>query len=162
MKHFRAPTILVGGLAVVALLAGNAVANTAVFNGRYTGTTTEKVNGQKITAVARGKGTATLIGKSTITGTVVATTSSDQPCAPFTGPGVIAGKVGKLKVTVVPTSRGCAAGEDDRDNISLAGTVKVRGGTLKFRTAHGTLRFTGHYNRASGAFNVKLKGTLKF
>ena len=112
MKHFRAPTIFVGGLAVVALLAGNAVANTAVFNGSYAGTTTEKVNGQKI--------------------------------------------------TVVPTSRGCAASEDDRDNISLAGSVKVRGGTLKFRTAHGTLRFTGHYNRATGAFNVKLKGTLKF
>jgi hypothetical protein len=153
---------LVGGLAVVALLAGNAVANTAVFNGRYAGTTTEMVNGQKITAITKGKGTATLIGKSTIRGTVIAITSADQPCAPFSGPGVIAGAPGKLKVTVVPTSRGCAAGEDDRDNISLAGTVKVRGGTLKFRAARGTLRFTGHYNRSSGAFSVKLKGTLKF
>ena len=162
MKHFRATTILVGGLAVVALLAGNALATTAVFSGRYAGTTTEMVNGQKITAVAKGKGTATLIGKSTIRGTVIATTSADQPCAPFSGPGVIAGAAGKLKVTVVPTSRGCAAGEDDRDNISLAGTVKVQGGTAKFRAARGTLRFTGHYNRSSGAFSVKLKGTLKF
>lgn len=162
MKHFRAPTTLIGGLAVAALVAGNALAHTTAFSGSYTGTVTEKVNGQKITAVARGKGKATPIGKSTISGTVVATTSADQPCAPFGGPGLIAGAGGKLKVTVLPTSRGCAAGEEDRDNISLAGTVKVRGGTAKFRTAHGTLRFTGHYDRSSGAFSVKLKGTLKF
>ena len=79
MKHFRATTILVGGLAVVALLAGNALATTAVFSGRYAGTTTEMVNGQKITAVAKGKGTATLIGKSTIRGTVIATSRSQAP-----------------------------------------------------------------------------------
>jgi hypothetical protein len=40
--------------------------------------------------------------------------------------------------------------------------VKVTGGTAKFSKARGTLRFTGHYNRSSGAFTVKLKGTLQY
>jgi hypothetical protein len=75
---------------------------------------------------------------------------------------VLAGKAGKLKVKLLPTSRGCAAGEEDRDNISFSGSAKVTGGTGKFRAAKGTLRFTGHYDRASGAFTVKLKGTLKY
>jgi hypothetical protein len=74
---------------------------------------------------------------------------------------VISGAKGKLKVKVLPTSRGCAASEDDRNNISVVGTVKVTGGTGKFRKARGNLRFTGHYNRSTGAFTVKLKGKVR-
>jgi hypothetical protein len=160
LTHFRAPTILMGGLAVAAIVAGNALAHVTAFSGTYKGFATEKVNGQTVTATVKGTGTGTLVGKSTISGTVVATTSSDQPCAPFRGPGLISGKSGKLKVTVVPSSRGCAASEEDKNNISVAGSVKVTGGTGKYRSAKGTLRFTGHYDRGSGAFSVKLKGTL--
>jgi hypothetical protein len=161
VKHFRAPTILIGALGAAALVATSAPARTAAFSATYTGTATEKVNGQIVSATAKGKGTATVIGKSTIAGTVTATTAN-PPCSPFKGPGVIAAKLGKLKVNVLPTSRGCAAGEEDQDNISLNGTVKVNGGTGKYRAAKGTWRFTGHYNRANGSFTVKLRGTLKF
>jgi hypothetical protein len=161
VKHLRAPATLIGGLAVAALVTGTALAHTAAFNASYSGTATEKVNGQIVTATAKGKGTATMIGKSTIAGTVVAT-AANPPCSPFKGPGVIAAKLGKLKVNVLPTSRGCAAGEDDQDNISLSGSVKVNGGTGKYRAAKGLLRFSGHYDRKSGAFTVKLRGTLKY
>jgi hypothetical protein len=165
VKKLGNTTATLVALVVTAALAGPALAgfaaHSAVFSGSYTGTATEKVNGQTVTAAARGKGTGTLVGKSTITGTVVANTS-DSPCALFGGPGVIAGAKGKLKVKILPTSRGCAASEEMRDNISLAGTVKVTGGTAKFSKARGTLRFSGRYNRSSGAFTVKLKGTLRY
>jgi hypothetical protein len=161
VKYLRAPFTLLGALALAAVVAGTALAYSAAFSASYRGTVTEKVSGQTITAVAKGKGTGTALGRGTISGTVTATTAN-PPCSPFKGPGVITGVGGKLKVTVLPTSRGCAAGEDDQDNISLSGSAKVNGGTGKFRNAKGTLRFTGHYNRANGAFTVKLKGTLKF
>jgi hypothetical protein len=151
-----------GGLAVGAIVAGTALAHATAFNASYKGTVTEKVNGQTVTATVRGTGVGTPVGKSTIYGVVVAVTTPDSPCAPFRGPGTISGKSGKLKVTVVPTSRGCAASEEDRNNISVAGSAKVVGGTGKYRRARGTLRFTGHYDRGSGAFSVKLKGPLTY
>jgi hypothetical protein len=161
MKRLRAPTSLIGGLAVAALVAGTALGQSTAFSARYSGTVTEKVNGQSVTAAPRGTGTGTVIGKSTLSGTVAGTTAN-PPCSPLSGPGVLAGKAGKLKVKLLPTSRGCAAGEEDKDNISFSGSAKVTGGTGKFRAAKGTLRFTGHYDRTSGAFTVKLKGTLKY
>lgn len=161
MKHFRAPAILIGALAVAALVVGNALAHSTAFSASYSGTTTEKVDGQTVTAFVKGKGTGTLVGKSTISGTVVASTAN-PPCSPFSGPGLIAGARGKLKVKVLSTSRGCAASEEDKNNISFSGSAKVTGGTGKFRAAKGTLRFTGHYDRSGGTFTVKLKGTVKF
>ena len=161
MRRFRAPTGLIGGMAVAAVLVGTALGSTStVFTASYTGTVTEKVNGQTVTAVPRGKGKGTPIGKGTLTGTVTATTAN-PPCSPLNGPGLLSGTAGKLKVTLLSTSRGCAAGEDDRDNISFSGSAKVTSGTGKFRGMKGTLRFTGHYDRAGGTFNVKLRGTLK-
>lgn len=158
-RRFVATLLALLGLS--ALLAASAVAASGVkFSAKYSGKVTEKVSGQTSTAVAKGSGTGTLVGKSTIGGTVIASLS-DSPCAPFTGPGAITSPVGVLKLKVVPVSRGCAAGEDDRDNISVSGTATVTGGTKKFKKAKGTLRFTGHYDRSSGAFNVKLTGTVR-
>ena len=148
-------------LGVSALLAASALAaRSAAFTAKYSGKVTEKVSGQTVNAAVKGTGTGNLVGKSTIAGAVVATTS-DSPCAPFFGPGKITGLKGVLKLKVTPTSRGCAAAEDDRDNISVSGTATVLGGTKKFSKAKGTLRFTGHYDRSSGAFNVKLTGTVR-
>jgi len=152
---------LIGGFAVAAVLVGGALGSSAAFTASYSGTITEKVNGQAVTATPRGKGSGTLIGKSTLTGTVSATTAN-PPCSPLNGPGTLVGKAGKVRLKLLPTSRGCAAGEDDRDNISFSGTAKVTGGTAKFAAAKGTLRFSGHYDRSKGTFNVKLKGTLKY
>jgi hypothetical protein len=139
VKRLRAGASLVGGLAVAAAVVGTAAGASHAFRASYTGTVTEKVDGQAVTATPRGKGTGTPIG-----------------------PGTLAGTAGKLKVKLLATSRGCAASEEDRDNISFSGSAKVTGGTGKFRAARGTLRFTGHYNRANGSFNVKLSGTLKY
>jgi hypothetical protein len=161
VKRFRAPASLLGGLAVAAVLAGGALGSSTAFTASYAGMVTEKVSGQNVTATPRGKGTGTLLGKSTLTGSVTATTSN-PPCSPLNGTGALTGKVGTLKVKLLSTSRGCAAGEDDRDSISFSGSAKVTGGTGKFRAAKGTLRFTGHYDRSSGAFTVKLRGTLKY
>jgi hypothetical protein len=161
VKRLRAGASLVGGLAVAAAVVGTAAGGSHAFRASYTGTVTEKVDGQAVTATPRGKGTGTPIGKGTLTGIVSATTAN-PPCSPLNGPGTLAGAAGKLKVKLLPTSRGCAASEEDRDNISFSGSAKVTGGTGKFRAARGTLRFTGHYNRANGSFNVKLSGTLKY
>jgi hypothetical protein len=161
VHRFRAPGTIVGGLAVAAIVVGAALGSTSkTFTASYKGTVTEKVSGQTVTAVPRGTGTGTPIGKGTLTGTVTGTISN-PPCSPLNGPGVLSGTAGKLKVTLLSSSRGCAASEDDRDNISFSGSAKVTSGTGKFRGAKGTLRFTGHYDRAGGTFNVKLRGTLR-
>jgi hypothetical protein len=160
MRHLRAPAILILGLALVAVLAASATAKTTKFTATYAGTVTEKVAGQTVTANTKGTGTGTLIGKSTVSGIVTATTS-DQACAPFGGPGTIVGTGGKMKVTVV-NSRGCAASQDAQDDISVAGFVAVKGGTGKWKAAKANLHYTGHYNRSTGAFTVKLTGTLKY
>jgi hypothetical protein len=162
MRRFRAPVILIAALAIAAIAAGGAVGKSTKFTATFSGTVTEKVNDQVITASTKGSGKATVLGKSTIVGVVTATTTPGQPCAPFNGPGTISGTGGKLKVNVLPTSRGCGASEDEPDNISVSGFVKVNGGTNKYKKAKGTLHFTGHYDRSSGAFNVKLTGTLSY
>jgi hypothetical protein len=161
MKRLPAPATIAGGLAVAALVAGTALGGSSALVAKYSGTVTEKVNGQLVTAVPKGKGTGTLIGKSVLTGVVKATTAN-PPCSPLNGPGTLAGAKGKLQLALLPTSRGCAASEEDKDNISFSGSAKVIGGTGKFRSAKGTLRFTGHYNRAGGTFDVKLTGTVKY
>jgi hypothetical protein len=122
---------------------------------------TEKVDGQAVTALVIGAGTGTVVGKSKLGGTVNATTEN-PPCSPLKGLGAIVGPLGRLKITVVSTSRGCAASEEDQNDISVSGTAKVTGGTLKFRKARGTLRFTGRYDRQAGTFSVKLTGTLTY
>jgi hypothetical protein len=153
---------LIGALAVAGIAAAVALAgSTAAFTASYAGKATEKVDGQTVNAVAKGLGAGNLIGKGSILGTVVGSTSN-PPCTPFTGPGVITGTKGKLNVTVLPSSHACAAGEDDQDNISLSGTIKVKSGTGKFRKSAGSsLHFSGHYDRQSGAFTVKLTGAIK-
>jgi hypothetical protein len=164
MKHLRAPAILVLGLALAAALTAAAFAKSTPFTASYSGTVTEKVNGQVVTATTKGTGKGTLIGKSTISGLVTANTSSaqDSGCAPFNGPGTIVGTGGKMKVTVLTGSRGCAVSQDDQNSINVSGNVKVSGGTSKWKAAKGTLHFSGHYDRGSGAFTVKLTGTLKY
>lgn len=163
MKHFRAFTFLTAALAVAAIAAGTALAAQSIaFKGSYSGTVTEKVNGQIVTALTKGTGSGTLVGKGSLTGTVTATTAADQPCAPLTGPGTISGPKGKIKLTLVTGSRGCAASEDEKDSITVSGNAKIAGGTLKFKHAKGTLHFSGHYDRKSGAFKVTLTGKLTY
>ncbi len=167
MKNVRALSLATASLVFAVLVAGTAVAanvvgpKTVAFKGSYAGTVTEKVDGQTISALASGIGSGTVVGKSKLVGTVTGTTSN-PPCSPLSGPGTIAGTAGKLKLTLLPTSRACAASEEEQNDITVSGNAKVAGGTLKFRKAKGTLHFSGHYDRAGGAFNVKLTGKLTY
>lgn len=164
MKKLRF-RVLVAAVMVVAVAAGAAFAATSTkitFKGAYTGTVTEKVDGQNVTALATAAGSGTVIGKGKLTGTVNATTAN-PPCSPLSGLGTLAGTPGKLKLSMVSTtSHGCAASEEDQNSISISGNAKVTGGTLKFRKARGSLHFSGHYDRSAGTFNVKLTGTLTY
>lgn len=162
MKRVGALSFLIAALAIAAVAAGAAfAAHSVAFKGSYAGHVTEKVDGQTVTALASGAGSGTVIGKGKLTGTVTATTAN-PPCSPINGPGTIAGPAGKLKLKVVTPSRGCAASQEDQDSITVSGTAKVIGGTLKYKNARGSLHFSGHYDRKSGAFNVKLTGTFTY
>lgn len=164
VKHFRAIPFLIAAVALAAVVTTAALgaAQTKVaFKGSYKGTVTEKVDSQNITALANASGKGTVIGSGKLAGTVSATTAN-PPCSPLNGPGTISGSKGKLKLSVTTGSRGCAAGEDDPDNISVSGTAKVTGGTLKFKKAKGSLHFSGHYDRKSGSFNVNLTGSFTY
>jgi len=155
--------IAVAVLAATSALAASAFAGVtakAPFKATYSGQTTEKVSGQNINALAKGTGTATVLGRSTISGTVQGTTAN-PPCSPFAGPGVIRSAKGTLKVNVA-NARGCAASEQDQNNISVSGTVKVKSGTGKLSKAKGSFHFSGRYDRQSGYFKVKLTGTLTY
>jgi hypothetical protein len=160
MKRFVGPVSLIAVLAVAALFAGTAVGSSINFKASYKGKVTEVVNGSAVTGNTKGNGTASLIGKGTLTGTVAANTSN-PPCTPLGGPGTLKGSKGTLKLKLLTGSRACAAGQDDQNNISFSGSAKVTGGTGALKKARGTLHFSGHYDRGTGAFNVKLVGTLK-
>jgi hypothetical protein len=164
VRHFRGLPFLIAAVALAAVVASTAFAaqtKKITFTGSYKGTVAEKVDGANVTAVANASGKGTLIGSSKLAGTVKATTAN-PPCSPISGPGTIKGSKGMLKITVITPSRGCAAGEDDQDNISVSGTAKVAGGTAMFKKAKGSLHFTGHYDRKGGSFNVKLTGSLTY
>jgi len=162
MKKLTHITAIVGTAACAAFAASALAApasTTVAFKATYAGKATEKVSGQSVTAVAKGSGKANVLGKSSITGTVKGSTA--QQCSNIIGPGKITSAKGNLKVTLVK-SQGCAASEDQRDSILLRGTVKVSGGTGKYKKAKASIHFSGNYDRSSGAFTVKLTGKLTY
>ena len=161
MKRFLGPVSLMAALAVAAICVGTAIGSSTTFTASYKGKVTEVVNGTAVTATPKGTGKATLIGKGSLTGTVAADTSN-PPCSPLSGPGTLKGSKGTLKLKLLTGSRACAAGQDDQNDISFSGFAKVTGGTGKAKKASGKLHYSGHYDRGTGAFNVKLTGTLKY
>jgi len=143
---------------VLAPPATSATPKSISFTASYAGTAVVQVTDQVADISASGKGTGTLIGKSSISGKGTAD-ASVQPCAPFTGPGTMTGPTGtKLVFTVANGSQGC--GDEQGQVFSLSGKANVTNGTGKLKKTHGTLRFTGFYDRGQGIFTVKFKGTL--
>lgn len=132
-------------------------AKVVAFRASYAGKATTAVNGSAVKVAAKGKGKGTLVGASQIAGKGSGATQ-DQ-CALVTGLGTITSAKGTLKFRVLPGFSGCATG-DDQNQISVKGTAKVVGGTKTFKKARGTLKFTGHLDRGTGVFNVKLSGRL--
>jgi hypothetical protein len=161
MKRFLGPVSLFVAVAVAAVVVGPAVGSKAILTATYKGKVTEVVNGSVVIATAKGKGKGTVIGRSTLVGKVKASTAN-PPCTPLNGPGILKGLHRTLKIKLLTGSRACAAGQDDPNNISFSGKAAVTGGTGKLSRARGTLKYIGHYDRGTGAFNVKLTGTLKY
>jgi hypothetical protein len=158
-KAAKMGTMLAAGAAALAVAgAGNAVTPKKIaFSATYSGTATVQVTDQVADISATGKGTGTLIGSSSITGTGKGD-ASQQPCAPFTGPGTMVAGTTKLAFTVVSGSKGC--GDEEGQVFSLSGKANVTSATGKLKKAKGTLTFTGTYDRGAGTFAVKFKGTL--
>jgi hypothetical protein len=165
MNHFRAFLLAAVAAGVVAA-AGTALAavpkpKTVTFKGAYAGQVTEKVDGQNVTGLANGTGASIVVGKGKLIGAASGTTAN-PPCSPLTGSGSLTGPKGNLKITLLATSRGCAASQDDPTDISVSGDAKVTGGTKIFRKAKGKLHFSGTYNRTTFKFSVKFTGKLTY
>jgi hypothetical protein len=157
---FKTGLVLVtaAAVSVLAPAATSATPKKLSFTASYAGTAVVQVTDQVADISATGKGTGTIIGAGTIAGKGTAD-ASVQPCAPFTGPGTMTGPSGtKLVFTVTNGSQGC--GDEQGQVFSLSGKANVTNGTGKLKKAHGTLRFTGVYDRGQGTFTVKFKGTL--
>ena len=146
---------------VVAIFAPTGAAATikkVAFTATYSGTANVQVNGDTGNISANGTGSGTLLGSGAISGTGTADTSQ-QPCVPFAGPGVMTGTAGtKLTFTVPTGAQGC--GDEAGQVFSVVGKATVTNGTGKLKKAHGTLKFTGTFDRGAGTFSVKFKGTL--
>ncbi len=139
------------------------------FRGTYKGTIAMlwSSTGVKATAVT-GKGTATYLGTSTLSGSGSSTAAST--CDPLTGKGVLVGSGSKLMLTIIdPTSsQACAAGDSAPTSVSVKGVAKVTGGLGKYKGVSGTLKFTGSFSiksttagsSESDAFSATLTGVL--
>jgi hypothetical protein len=157
--------ITTGWFAVAALVVGilaptgaAATVKTVAFTATYAGTANVQVNGNIANISANGTGNGTVLGPGSISGTGTGD-SSQQPCVPFSGPGLMAGTAGtKLSFTVPQSAQGC--GDEAGQVFSVVGKATVTKGTGKLAKAHGILRFTGTYDRGAGTFSVKFKGTL--
>jgi hypothetical protein len=145
-------------LAVVATgaLAGKKPAPVP-FTGSYSGKATTAQSDQSVAITANGVGSGTLIGAGKITGAGTGDTSQ-QPCVPFTGTGSMSGTGGSIAFKVIPGSSGC--GDQAGESFLVSGKALVTSATGKLAGRKGTLKLTGTYDRSSGAFTVKFRGSL--
>jgi len=161
-KFVRAGVVALAA-STAAVVVGTAWAGTAgeakivPFTAKYAGTATVKITDGVADIAATGPGVGPLIGKGKITGKGKGDTTQ-QPCVPFTGPGVMTGTKGNLSFTVLPGSSGC--GDEEGNVFSVSGRAKVLKGTKAFKRAKGTLKFTGVYDRGQGTFSIKFTGKL--
>lgn len=157
MKRLSLTTAL--ALLALTVAAAFAVAATkpVAFVGSYKGTATTNQTDTTIAINAHGTGTGTLIGAGKIAG-VGTGDSSQRPCVPFTGTGSMKGTAGTVIFKIVPSASSC--GDDAGQFFTFTGKATVLKATGKLLKAKGTLRFSGTYDRSSGAFTVKFKGAL--
>ena len=145
----RIPLILgAAALALGALLAGPAVAETDTFGGKATLTVTTAASGQ---LTATGPIISPGFGKGTLTYTP--TVNADgTTSAPF----VAKFKFGSLK----GTTKGTLAADPAGGN-TLSGTGKITGGTRAYKDGKGSFTYTGH-DHADGTDTLSLKGNVTF
>ncbi len=161
MKTFRISIAAPVALATALALVAGALAATpkkVAFTAKYTGTAVTKVTNNIADISATGTGTGTLIGPGKVSGVGTGDTSQ-QPCVPFTGTGLMTGTAGtKLSFKVIPGSLSC--GDEKGEVFSISAHATVIKGTGKLAKAKGTLKLTGVYDRTAGTFSVKFFGTL--
>lgn len=164
VKKFLRVGVVAASAIAAAVLVGAAWADTNAsdakivpFTAKYAGTATVKITDGIADIVANGAGTGKPIGKSKITGKGKGD-STQQPCVPFTGPGSMTGIKGNINFLVLPGASGC--GDEEGNVFSVSGRAKVVKGTKAFKTAKGTLKFTGVYDRGQGTFSIKFTGKL--
>ena len=149
-------TLLLLAVVATGALAGKKPAPVA-FTGTYSGTATTQQSDQTVTINANGTGSGTLIGAGKIVGNGIGSTAS-QPCVPFTGPGSMSGPGGSISFKVIAGSQGC--GDQQGESFTVSGKATVTSATGKLAGRKGLLRFTGTYDRTSGAFTAKFRGSL--
>ena len=161
MKHRTVTTVAVVTAAAL-LIAGAAFAasslKTFAFTGTYKGNATTKVTDNVVDIAATGAGKGSFIGAGKITGTGKGDSSNPESCVPFNGPGKMTGATGTITFKVLSTSKAC--GDEAGQDFAVSGKAQVVSATGKLAKTKGTLKFSGSYNKASGAFSVTFKGTL--
>lgn len=150
--------------AIAALVVGATIASAGTsvkiisFSAKYAGTATVKQTGDTVDISAKGNGTGLPIGKGTVTGVGTGDTSQ-QPCAPWGGTGVLKGTKGTISFKMAPGTQAC--GDEEGAVFSLTGYALVTRATGKLAKAKGKLKVTGTYDRGAGTFSAKFAGKLK-
>lgn len=168
MTKFRS-AIVAALFTVAAVSAGSALAGASgsstkifPFSASFAGTAVVKVTDQiaDISTTGVGKGTPIgwQIGPSKITGKGTGD-AAGRPCVPFTGTGSIVGLKGaKINFKIAAGSQGC--GDEAGEVFSVVGRAVVTSGAGAYKTAKGTLKLTGIYDRNKGTFAIKFTGKL--
>jgi len=144
-------------VAVFAAAALAVVVKPIAFTAKYTGTAVTNQTDNTVAVTANGTGTGTLLGTGKITGAGTAD-SSVRPCVPFTGTGKMTGPGGTIIFKVIPGSAGC--GDEQGQLFSITGKATILKATGKLLKRKGTLKLSGTYDRGSGAFSIKFRGSL--
>lgn len=165
MTKLRIATAALLGVGIAALVAGTALAagtagsKTIAFKAAYSGKAIVRITGSNADIVsAAATGTGTLVGKSKLFGKGAGV--GNDPCGTFGGPGTITAADGKKLNFVIAATSGSACGDESGQTFSLVGRAIIKGGTGKYVKAKGSFKFTGTFDRGSGAFSVKFVGTL--
>jgi hypothetical protein len=146
-----------GAIAASAFAGGTAK---AAFRASFSGKAVVRVSGsQAEISSAQAKGPGVPIGKATLFGKGAGNNS--DPCPLFGGNATITTKTGKIKFAVSPIA-GNACTDEQAQQFSLSGRATFKGGTGKYKKAKGSFKFSGSYNRGTGAFSVKFVGTLTY
>lgn len=163
MRRLILSTAIAGLVLTIAVAGALAATSTTpkpkpiAFVGTYTGTATTNTNGSTVSITANGTGTGAMLGAGKITGVGTGDTSQ-QPCVPFIGTGKMTGAGGTVIFKMIPGSVGC--GDQQGENFTVTGHATILKATGKLLKRKGTLKFTGTYDRSSGAFTAKFRGSL--
>lgn len=135
------------------------------FKATYSGKIALLIDGTTVTGhISSGKGTATTLGKSTLTGSGGSSTSAS--CDPMTGTGSLTGSGSKLTLKILSSTQGCGT-YPAPTKVTITGSAKVTSGVGKFKGATGTLTISGSFtlpsttSNSTDSFTARLTGTLR-